>query len=83
MAKFRKVALIEARQWHAHGDHPAVQPVPLYHHEHAGRPDLGWVPTLEGGHVVTPGDWIAGPGPKGEFWPIKPDVFAVTYEPAE
>lgn len=44
--------------------------------------DHGWIDTLEGGHIVCPGDWIAT-GVKGEHWPIKPDVFAATYEPAE
>ncbi|MEY5098750.1 MAG: hypothetical protein RJA36_1469 [Pseudomonadota bacterium] len=82
MPLFRKTALVEATQWFKHGDHDAVQKIPPFHHEHAGRDDLGWVPTLEGGHVVTPGDWIAGPGAKGEFWPIKPEVFQATYEPA-
>jgi hypothetical protein len=82
--KYRKTALIEATQWHKMGDHEAVTELP----EHArsrmiASLGLGWIDTLEGGHVVTPGDWIAGPGAKGEFWPIKPDVFAATYEPAE
>lgn len=42
--------------------------------------DHGWIDTLEGGHVVCPGDWIAT-GAKGEHWPIKPDIFDATYEP--
>jgi hypothetical protein len=35
-------------------------------------------------HVfLSEGDWIV-PEPDGEhFYPIKPDVFAATYEPAE
>jgi hypothetical protein len=41
--------------------------------------DHGWIDTLEGGHTVCPGDWIAT-GAQGEHWPIKPDVFAATYE---
>ena len=75
MTKYRKTALIEATQWHKVGDHPAV----VSHLAHDG---LGWCPTLEGGHVVTPGDWIAT-GVKGEHWPIKHDVFRATYEPVE
>jgi hypothetical protein len=43
--------------------------------------DFGWVKTLEGGHMVTPGDWIIT-GVKGEHYPCKPDIFAATYEPA-
>lgn len=40
----------------------------------------GWIDTLEGGHIVCPGDWIIT-GVKGERYPCKPDVFAQTYEP--
>ena len=42
--------------------------------------DHGWIDTLEGGHVVCPGDWIIK-GVKGEFYPCKPDIFEATYEP--
>lgn len=41
----------------------------------------GWIETLEGGHVVCPGDWIIR-GVKGELYPCKPDIFDATYEPA-
>jgi len=44
--------------------------------------DHGWVDTLEGGHIVCLGDWIIT-GVKGEHYPCKPDIFAMTYEPAE
>lgn len=81
MAKFRKKpVVIEATQWFKQGDHPAVTTkddsapgfLPQTH---------GWVPTLEGGHIVTPGDWIIT-GVQGEHYPCKPDIFAATYEPA-
>ena len=39
----------------------------------------GWIDTLEGGHIVCPGDWIIK-GIKGEFYPCKPDIFNLTYE---
>ena len=39
----------------------------------------GWIATLEGGHIVCPGDWIVQ-GVKKEFWPVKPDIFEITYE---
>lgn len=39
------------------------------------------IETLEGSMRAEPGDWIIR-GVKGEFYPCKPDVFAVTYEPA-
>lgn len=41
----------------------------------------GWIDTLEGGHIVCPGDWIIT-GVKGEVYPCKPDIFASTYDPA-
>jgi len=44
--------------------------------------DHGWIDTLEGGHIVCPGDWIIT-GVKGEFYPCKPDIFEQTYEPVE
>jgi hypothetical protein len=40
------------------------------------------VPTLEGDMRADLGDWIIR-GVKGEFYPCKPDVFAVTYEPCD
>lgn len=39
----------------------------------------GWIDTLEGGHIVCPGDWIIT-GIKGEHYPCKPDIFEATYE---
>jgi hypothetical protein len=41
----------------------------------------GWIDTLEGGHIVCPGDWVIT-GVQGENYPCKPDIFAATYEPA-
>lgn len=35
--------------------------------------------TLAGKHEVTPGDWIIT-GVKGEKYPVKPDIFEMTYE---
>jgi hypothetical protein len=35
--------------------------------------------TLEGIHIVTPGDFIIQ-GVEGEFYPCKPGIFAQTYE---
>ena len=42
----------------------------------------GWIDTLEGGHIVCPGDWIIE-GVEGEFYPCKPDIFEKTYEKVE
>jgi len=38
------------------------------------------IQTLEGDHQATIGDWIIK-GVKGEFYPRKPDIFEMTYEP--
>ena len=35
---------------------------------------------LEGDHEATIGDWIIK-GVKGEFYPCKPDIFEMTYQP--
>jgi hypothetical protein len=50
--------------------------------KHDDRPmhDHGWIDTLEGGHIVCPGDWIIT-GVQGERYPCKPDIFEATYEP--
>ena len=38
------------------------------------------IPTPEGDHVASLGDWIIR-GIAGEIYPCKPDIFEVTYEP--
>ena len=45
-------------------------------HEH------GWIDTLEGGHIVCPGDYVIT-GVQGERYPCKPDIFEATYEEVE
>jgi hypothetical protein len=40
------------------------------------------IPTLEGDHSASMGDWIIQ-GIKGEFYPCKPDIFEATYEKVE
>jgi len=44
--------------------------------------DHGWIETLEGGHIVCPGDFIIT-GVAGESYPCKPEIFALTYEGIE
>ncbi len=78
MAKFRKKpVVIEATQWFKMGDHPLVKPAIV------GNEVLptvgGFIETLEGWYSVSPGDWIIT-GVKGEHYPCKPDIFALTYE---
>jgi hypothetical protein len=84
MPQFRKKpVVIEATQWFSVGDHPKVVKATM--EQAAGlTPGVlwdhcGYVKTLEGGHVVNPGDWIIT-GVKGEHYPCKPDIFADTYE---
>ena len=75
----KKPVVIEATQWFKQGDHHAV----VIKKEGAGRYGVisyPWIETLEGGHVVTEGDWIIT-GVKGEHYPCKPDIFEMTYEP--
>jgi len=72
MAFYRKKpVIIEATQWFHMGDHSEVVAHPV-----TGKP---WIDTLEGGHLVTPGDWIIT-GIFGEHYPCKPDIFELTYE---
>lgn len=88
MPKFRKKpVVIEARPWwpddHPHrpagADPEAAFPEVSRWQE---KPCYGWIDTLEGGHIVTPGDFIIT-GVAGEKYPCKPDIFAATYEPVE
>lgn len=92
MPEFRKKpVVIEATQWHRHGDVAAVRPymrdrLPVLASNLCevctrAMADHGWINTLEAGHRVCPGDWIIT-GVKNEMYPCKPDIFAETYEPA-
>ena len=76
--------MVDAVQWFKHGDHPAVRPRMDLDDHNATLPSLthGYIDTLEGGHIVCPGDWIIT-GVQGEHYPCKPDIFAQTYEAAE
>lgn len=70
----KKPVVIEATQWFKMGDHPAVK---------QGKVEgCKYIETLEGDHLVSPGDWIIT-GVKGEHYPCKPDIFEMTYEVAE
>jgi len=89
----KKPVVIEATQWLKKGDHPAVveawfddlggvrwregdpREINVY-----GCRKGWWIRTLEGGHEVTPEDWIIT-GIDGEHYPCKPKIFEKTYEP--
>jgi hypothetical protein len=55
------------------------KPVVIEAVQHLGNEPL-FIETLEGKMRADPGDWIIT-GVKGERYPCKPDIFAVTYEP--
>lgn len=91
MAKYRKKpVVVEAEQWfpgkNVEGviplsEAPLVNPILI---KETGYPveQLGYIHTLEGGYIVSPGDWIIT-GVKGEKYACKPDVFEKTYEKVE
>lgn len=76
-------------------DHPAVRPASYMEVStlegtngcskqppYWGWEVLGIIDTLEGKHLVCPGDYIIN-GIKGEFYLCKPDIFEMTYEPVK
>ena len=83
----KKPVVVEVIQWFKSGDHPKV----IHHPNIAETADIrceyclkaigkhGWIKTLEGGHIVCSSDWIIK-GIKGEFYPVKNDIFQETYE---
>lgn len=87
MKKYRKKpVIIKAAQWFKQGDVIEANITPFIHTseykcEKCGElwNNHGICPTLEGHHIVCPGDWIIK-GVKGEFYPCKPDIFIITYE---
>lgn len=88
----KKPVVIEATQWFEHGDHSVVEDC-WFDTEGRVRWAPGdnqalnvfacfkrpAIRTLEGWHMVEPGDWIIT-GVKGEHYPCKPDIFELTYE---
>lgn len=90
MGKYsKKPIMIDAVQWFKDGDHPNVVGIPAKVWDTieerttaVNMSDCRWIGTLEGGHIVSPGDWIIT-GVHGENYPCKPDIFAETYEAVE
>jgi len=62
--------------------HPDVSGKTVCKHCGDSMHNHGWIDTLEGGHIVCPGDWIIT-GIEGERYPCKPGIFEQTYEPVE
>jgi hypothetical protein len=72
---FRKKPIpVFASQWFKLGDEPTETKV-------AAVADAGYrLSTLEGWQDIVPGNWIVGPGHRGEFWVVQNDIFEATYE---
>jgi hypothetical protein len=73
--KFRKKpVVIEAVQYKIGWTHPAIC-------NKADAPGIAGphIHTLEGAMILSNYDWIVK-GIKGEFYPVKPDIFEATYE---
>ena len=79
--KFRKKpVVIEAVQWR--GDLESELAInKLGTAESVPMTDTLRISTLEGVMTASLWDWIIK-GVKGEFYPCKPDIFEMTYEPA-
>ena len=81
----KKPVIIQARQWFSQADMPEI--VKPFADKHGGvckhcgglLERHGAIDTLEGEHIVCPGDWVVR-GVAGEYYPVKPDIFAKTYE---
>ena len=88
MGMFRKKpVVIEARQYlNDASSYPLLHWINEGQHKNVKR-FADWtngtliVPTLEGEHVASVGDWIIC-GVQGEFYPCKPGIFEATYEAA-
>lgn len=83
----KKPVVVLAKRWYKIGDVPesSIKPYenlfPDWVCNHCGKgvEEHGMCDTLEGFHIVCPGDYIIR-GIAGEFYPCKPDIFSKTYE---
>ena len=92
MKFIKKPVVVNAVQWNGFCDYDERKDPSYYAVGHGERrnvdcgycggdaQDHGWIKTLEGGHVVCPGDWIVT-GIEGEMYPCKNNIFMATYEP--
>lgn len=80
MAKYRKKpVVIEAVQYSGANVQEIIDFTEGQAIKNGGKSDFMTIPTLEGDHTATTGDWIIK-GINGEFYPCKPDIFEKTYE---
>lgn len=81
--QYRKMPIvIEAIQWTGQNIaevNAFMSPVAAIY---VGTDNLIAIETLEGRMIANKGDWIIR-GVKGELYPCKPEIFALTYEPVE
>jgi hypothetical protein len=80
----KKPIVILAEPWYKLGDVPEAGITQCHDKgkcSHCGMPITihGCCLTLEGMHIVCPGDWIIK-GIRGEYYPVKPEIFRETYE---
>lgn len=84
----KKPVVVDARQWYAGAQSSTRRNLIEWMRAHECQATFDSaanqirVPTLEGMHRASVGDWIIR-GVKGEFYPCKPDIFALTYEPVD
>lgn len=83
MAKFRKKpVVIDAIQWYPGMEIDEVDESAACQDAHGIRCDQAWVKTLEGGHVISFGDWLIT-GDMGEKYPCQDAIFKLTYDPVD
>jgi hypothetical protein len=71
--------LVEAQQW----TDPAAPPAGVRDVEPNGGQPRGLVDTIGGPARVHLNDWVLPDRDPGTCYPVRPDVFADIYEPAE
>jgi hypothetical protein len=86
----KKPVVVEARKFETNNEPDSINMNGLVLWMNQGSPVIrAWhngtdiyIETLEGQMKATVGDWVVR-GVSGEFYPVKPDIFAATYEPTE
>lgn len=77
----KKPVVIEARRFDPRFDYNAACAVVRWCGGEAVDEGIEIV-TLEGSMIASPGDWVIR-GVKGEFYPVKDEIFRETYEAVE
>ncbi len=83
MAKYRKKpVVIEAVQFTGNNIRYITNELDMSENDYGYEDFTLIIHTLEGNHKANIGDWIVK-GVANEFYPVKPDIFAKTYEKVE